>query len=79
MDEDFSWIGVFRVGDRVQIKASVERPRFGWGGVSHDCHGTLCSFDDSGRCTVDFGSRASSWSGVLLELEKIDVSCSGGS
>ena len=55
-----------RVGDRVRVKPSVTKPRYGWGSVSHESIGIITSIN--GRdCYVDFLEQ-SGWTGQLKEM-----------
>eukprot|EP00047_Mylnosiga_fluctuans_P004441 m.234548 g.234548 ORF g.234548 m.234548 type:complete len:1138 (+) comp12675_c0_seq1:83-3496(+) len=72
MADDFSWVGMFSVGDYVRVKRTIVSPQFGWGGVSHADIGQLTNVEDSGRCTVQFPEN-SSWSAWLYELDRVEA------
>ena len=59
------------VGDRVRVRASVARPTYGWGSVSHATVGTLTRiYGERGeRCDVNF-PRSSAWMGRVDEMER---------
>ena len=65
---------MFEIGSRVQIKAAVSRPLFGWGGCSHASRGILSAMLDSGQCTVDFSPLGNAaWKGMMRELNLTDA------
>ncbi|XP_060772261.1 probable E3 ubiquitin-protein ligase MID2 isoform X2 [Neoarius graeffei] len=57
----------FKVGDRVRVKPSVNSPRHGWGGVTHECVGVVKSLDGE-TIAVDFPKQPR-WRGVISEME----------
>mmetsp|Transcript_35764 Transcript_35764/g.115000 ORF Transcript_35764/g.115000 Transcript_35764/m.115000 type:complete len:235 (-) Transcript_35764:307-1011(-) len=64
------------VGDRVRVRRTVDRPRFEWGGVTHEDVGRLLSVDrsrgpDGITATVRFPSFPS-WNAAVEELEHAD-------
>ena len=57
-----------RIGSRVRVRKSVEKPQFGWGGgVSHDSVGTVVRMEP-GHVRVDFPTLPL-WVGKAEELE----------
>ncbi|XP_017581199.1 E3 ubiquitin-protein ligase KEG-like [Pygocentrus nattereri] len=58
---------IFRVGDRVRVKASVSTPKYKWGGASHNSVGVVSEIDGE-SLTVHFPEHAS-WKGIVSEME----------
>ncbi|XP_066533400.1 uncharacterized protein [Hoplias malabaricus] len=57
----------FRIGDRVQVKASVSSPKYEWGSVSHKSVGVVTAIKDE-EIIVDFPEQTS-WNGAASEME----------
>lgn len=53
LDSDFQ-AAQFVVGDRVEVKASVKEPQFGWSDVRHGQVGVVTSIDEDGILSIDF-------------------------
>jgi len=63
-----------RVGDRVRVRADVRTPTYQWGGsISHASVGVIERIygERDERCDVRFPERASSWLGLLDEMELV--------
>ena len=58
------------VGSKVRVKASVLRPKYNWGAVSHSDLGTVVSIADDGDVLVNF-PKQSKWKGTLDEMEVV--------
>jgi hypothetical protein len=60
----------FDEGDSVQVKASVQRPRGGWGAVEHGMCGTVTSMPAPGSpwLRINFDQQRN-WAGVVDEME----------
>ncbi|KAL7871657.1 hypothetical protein SRHO_G00066400 [Serrasalmus rhombeus] len=58
---------IFRVGDRVRVKASVSTPKYKWGGASHNSVGVVSEIDGE-SLTVHFPEHTS-WNGIVSEME----------
>jgi len=56
------------VGDKVKVKASVQKAQYGWGSVKHGDVGTVKTIKPNGDGYVDFPSQ-SSWTAKMSELE----------
>lgn len=65
------------IGDRVRLKASVTKPRYGWGSVSRGDIGTVASLapPENDKCTVDF-DRQAGWSAQVSQLEPAEMAFS---
>lgn len=57
-----------RVGDVVSVRANVERPRYGWGAVTHDSQGVVIRVLTNGRVQVDFSAQRG-WLGHDREMK----------
>ncbi|KAH9523228.1 E3 ubiquitin-protein ligase herc2 [Bulinus truncatus] len=70
-----------KVGDKVRVKASVTKPTYKWGSVTHASVGTVTAIIPNGRdITVDFPQQLH-WTGVISEMEPVpsvhpQISCS---
>uniref|UniRef100_A0A2C9K806 HECT-type E3 ubiquitin transferase n=1 Tax=Biomphalaria glabrata TaxID=6526 RepID=A0A2C9K806_BIOGL len=70
-----------KVGDKVRVKASVTKPTYKWGSVTHSSVGTVTAIIPNGRdITVDFPQQLH-WTGVISEMELVpsvhpQISCS---
>lgn len=60
-------VPTFQVGDRVRVKASVDRPRAGWGAVKRGDVGVV-SHSGSTSLSINFPSQ-SFWNAVADEME----------
>ncbi|KAL6486450.1 hypothetical protein MHYP_G00058420 [Metynnis hypsauchen] len=58
---------LFRVGDRVRVKVSVNTPKYGWGRASHKSVGVVTALDGE-NMTVDFPEHES-WKAAVSEME----------
>ncbi|KAL7888352.1 hypothetical protein AOLI_G00033260 [Acnodon oligacanthus] len=58
---------IFRVGDRVRVKASVSTPKYKWGDASHKSVGVVTEIDGE-SLTVDFPDHKT-WKGIVSEME----------
>ncbi|KAG5283057.1 hypothetical protein AALO_G00037820 [Alosa alosa] len=62
---------VLRIGDRVRVKASVQKPTHGgWGGVTHKSVGVITSFSSHGYILVDF-PEWNQWMAEHYEIELV--------
>ena len=52
----------------MRVKASIDRPRHAWAGVSHASIGTYIEQDDDGDCRVNF-PESSRWCCIASEIE----------
>ncbi|XP_059157195.1 E3 ubiquitin-protein ligase HERC2-like isoform X2 [Physella acuta] len=60
-----------KVGDKVRVKASVSKPTYKWGSVTHASVGTVTAITANNRdMTVDFPQQ-SHWTGVISEMELV--------
>ena len=62
--------GQIAVGSRVRIKASITRPKYGWGAVSHRSVGILREYDSDGDPVIDFPEQRG-WHASPEEMELV--------
>mmetsp|Transcript_68047 Transcript_68047/g.148334 ORF Transcript_68047/g.148334 Transcript_68047/m.148334 type:complete len:815 (-) Transcript_68047:352-2796(-) len=66
--------GSMKVGDWVQVRADVQTPSLGWGGLKHGMVGLAIDVDESsGECKVLFEGRDSEWKGICSEMEVVNA------
>ncbi|KAF7119469.1 hypothetical protein RHSIM_Rhsim13G0208400 [Rhododendron simsii] len=58
------------IGQKVQVKCSVEQPRFGWSGHSHNSIGKITSIDVDGKLRIYTPSGSKTW---MLDPSEVNL------
>ncbi|GFZ20620.1 protein kinases;ubiquitin-protein ligase [Actinidia rufa] len=60
----------FLIGQKVQVKLSVEQPRFGWSGHTHSSIGTITAIDADGKLRIFTPVGSKTW---MLDPSEVDL------
>ncbi|XP_038679268.1 E3 ubiquitin-protein ligase KEG-like [Tripterygium wilfordii] len=67
---DLERVDKLMVGQKVRVKLSVEQPRFGWSGHSHESVGTISAIDADGKMRIYTPVGSKMW---MLDPSEVEV------
>ena len=63
-------VKAFKIGDRVRVKGSVLKPRWGWNFVTHTSRGVISGIDANGKLRIQFAwQEGRRWIGDPADVE----------